>query len=375
MTDGYAELIGDNFDSLQECFSTRIPKEKVEFLDKWQKYARENQEGQGYNVSFGGETFQIWSGGSQGNRWVLANEVMQIHIRTADEGWNTSVRYLSQGLWQYGHEEMRARAERIIRAEFIPLRKEQGRWISLSWVHYAFDFYSPSYSKESQSILVAQNMVLTSGVKAGMVFTSKRVETLTIGLNRKGLQIQIYDKNKEIKDNSGKSWMYEIWAEQGYHVDDQDNAKDVWRVEIRFGKEFLLDRNIRTFEEFYENIAKLCCEGLMRRRMVSESFDEKKDRWPLHPLWASLFWAAGSCGQYVPTGRKVTGARLERIDQLKKQIMGTMRSLSVLEHHFYKSEEMKKDSVTMAIDVEFDPDHLKKEQKAVNRYQWIDEAQ
>lgn len=369
-------MISNNFDSLQECFHTSIPDQIVAFLNEHQERARQAHEGQGVNISFGNEIFQIWTGGSQGNKWVLENEVLQIHIRTDKPGWNTSVRYLSQGLWQYGVDVMRQRARECIAQEFkfFPC-PDSGRLVSLSMVHYCFDFYSPKYSNESQSLLVAENMCLTSGVKAGIVFTSKRVETLTIGMNRQGLQIQIYDKVKEIKDKAHKEWMYDVWAEDGFYPPD-DEIRDVWRVELRFGKEFLKDRNIHTFEDFRPKLEQLCSEGLFRRRLVKQDIsDEKKERWGLHPLWAELYYSIGRCDSYVPVGRKLTGARLRRIETLEKQIMGTARSLSVLKHNYYDREDTEKDAVRMCRDLLMDPEHYNKEAKAMLRYQWIDEAQ
>lgn len=371
--DGYALHLGDNFDTVQECFCTTIPADLVQRLDDGQKKALERHEGQGTRFMFGGEEFQIWSGGSQGNRWVIENDDMQLHIRTDKAGWNISVRYLAAGLYEYGIDALKNRAVSLIQSECNPIGKD---WITLSRLDYAFDFYSPEFSKEMLGMLIQNNLVLTSGVKAGMVFTSKKIETLTIGMNRKGIQIQVYDKGKEIKESSGKFWMKKIWERAGYFPPEGEEFKDVWRVEVRFGKEFLKDRNIKTLEAFREKCCQLITEAVMRRRMVAadgESMDHK-ERWGLHPMWAAVFDVTGMADEYIPVGRQITMAGDEYIEMLKKQMVGVGRSLSVAQTgHFNERMAAKNgyDCIKMALD---DDEHINKVAKTVERLRFVNEA-
>ena len=68
------------------------------------------------------------------------------------------------------------------------------------------------------------------------------VETFTIG-SKRGLQIQVYDKGLEITEVSGKEWMLDIWHKVEAEIDHR--PKDVWRLEVRMGREFLKERNVR----------------------------------------------------------------------------------------------------------------------------------
>ena len=372
-TDGYAYLIGSNYDTLQESFCTNIPDKLVSELEAGQKEAQERHEGQAGTFIFGLRTMQIWSGGSQGNKWVLEDDDIQIHIRTAKAGWNMNVRYKAAGLWEYGVHAMRKKAHEAILREVTPM---QENWISLSRVDFAFDLYSPEFSKEMLSSLVAHNMILTAGVKAGMVFTSKNVETLTIGMNRKGVQIQVYDKGKEIRQSSGKVWMYKVWEQEGYFPPDGQIGRDVWRVELRFGKDYLKDRRIKSFEKFEEEASRLLCEALIRRRMVDLSgFKNHKERAPLHAMWAAVFEAAGASREYIPIGRQITMRREEYIDMLRKQQAGIGRSLSVAQNGSYVQEEAQKDALKSVLMATLDPHHQNKICKAQERQLYLDEAQ
>jgi hypothetical protein len=386
MTKGYAKLVAQNFDTVQECYSTEFPAGLSERLTEGQQMAQEKHEGQGTSFDFGGELFQIWSGGSKGNRWVIEDDDLQFHFRTDIAGWNVTVRYLSPGLWEHGITRLRGRVNDLLTSEGLKING-----VSLSRVDFAMDFHCPEFSLEQLPGLIAGNLVLTSGVKAGIVFNSKRNETITIGMKKTGVQIQVYDKGQELIDKPGKEWMYDIWEGYGYSGMFRDvdkdgkpvlRARDVWRVEIRLGGEFLKDRNVRTWEEFWPVYTQLLTEALMRRRLVCPKIrgvkiqrkKGHKERWDLHPLWAIAFHFAGHAKEYVPRGRMVTMARDAYIDMLEKQQAGVGRSLSVARTGGYDEEQAREDaerSVEIAVK---DFRHEHKVEKAMMRQQWLDDA-
>lgn len=401
ITEGYAKLLARNFDTVQECYCTEYPAGFTDRLNEGQALAQEKHEGQGTTFLFNGELFQIWSGGSSGgNTWVLEDDDLQFHFKRQERGWNVMVRYIAAGLWEHGVDAMRSRVIDLLTGEgFTPHNGDgvrwEGDWCRLSRVDFAMDFHSPRFSAEQLPGLVAGNLALTAGVKAGIVFTSKKNETITIGMHRAGVQIQIYDKGKELVDKPGKEWMYDVWEAVNYYsgddqthykvpVDDdgKKRARDVWRVEIRLGKEFLKERNIRTWEEFWPVHCELFSEALMRRRMVVPKIGGvkvqrkkgHKERWDLHPLWAEAFLWAGKAADYVPKGRMVTMAREKYIAMLEKQQAGIGRSLSVAKRGAYDEQEALEDaerSVEIALK---DDRHEDKVDKAMMRQQWIDDA-
>tara|TARA_Y100001001_G_scaffold144306_1_gene150156 strand:- start:43 stop:1203 length:1161 start_codon:yes stop_codon:yes gene_type:complete len=376
-TEDYALLIGANFDTLQESFNVSLPEKLVERLEYGKQLAIEEHEGQGRAFGFGGEVFQIWSGASQGNKWVIENDDFQIHFGPASRGWPVQVRYLSAGLWEHGARRLKDRVVRMLEKETDPIYTDTGTvddWCNVTRADYALDFYSPELSKEMRSKTFRHSFLLTSGVKMGVVGPSSKDETITIGMNRKTLVIQIYDKGQEIKDRSGKNWMRKIWEKNGFFMPEGQEFQDIWRLEVRFGKDYLKERNMRKFDDFEAELPKLMSEALMRRRAVISN-DMNRARCDLHPFWAEAFHAAGAAREYVPIGRQITMAREEYIDMLLKQQAGLGRSLVIASDKKWNKHKMARHAHEAIKLAEDDPLHENKVKKAFERQRFMCEAQ
>lgn len=384
ITPRYAELIAHNLDTVQEAFKVVLPPGLVERLEQGKNDAIEAHEGQGQLFFFGGQEFQIWAGASQGNKWVLENDDIQIHFGAASRDWPVVVRYLSPGLWEHGFEAVKARVIDLLRMECVVKEKDLSDWCHVTRFDYCFDFYSPKFSAVMGSKRVREKVIAPSGVKMGVVGTSPRDETLTIGMSKGSLQIQVYDKGREIMEKSGKWWMLKVWEREGYYpkfggegIDPKPVIEDVWRLEVRFGKEFLKDRNIRTMDKAREALRELLAEALMTRRMVErpEGYtDENMRRWPLHPIWAASYDAAGRAGQYLPVGRKITMAREEYRQLLMKMGNGVIRASNVLDNGHYSRDYSKGMWEVWAQELILDPEHEKKVLKSVEKFRFLDEA-
>ncbi len=201
----------------------------------------------------------------------------------------------------------------------------------------------------------------------------KKGETLTIG-KKTGVQLQLYNKTKEISDMSGKTWMYEVWVEA---MDGewpwQDKPTDVWRLEVRFSGNFLKDRNIRRPSEVDEHLPALITEALLNRRLTVPSGDSNPRRWPLHPLWERAL-REFSADKVLPIGRQVTGRREALVANATGQIAGALRAATVLAFKDY-SDTGRDDLVRKALArLENDSDHHKKIVAAQARYVTVDEA-
>lgn len=384
VTPRYAELIAHNLDTVQEAFKVILPPGLIDRLEQGKNDAIEAHEGQGQLFFFGDQEFQIWAGASQGNKWVIENDDIQIHFGAPMRDWPVVVRYLAPGLWEHGFESVKARVIDLLRRECIVKERELKDWCHLTRFDYCFDFYSPKFSAVMSSKRVREKIIAPSGVKMGVVGSSPRDETLTIGMSKSSLQIQVYDKGREIMEASGKWWMLKVWEREGYYpsyggegLDPKPIINDVWRLEIRFGKEFLKDRNIRTIEKARDFLDNLLSEALITRRMVerpANCTDENMRRWPLHALWAAAYDASGRAGSYLPVGRKITMARDEYRTMLMKMGNGVIRSANVLDNGHYSADYSKGLLDVWGRELIFDPDHEKKVAKSVERFRFIDEA-
>lgn len=119
------------------------------------------------------------------------------------------------------------------------------------------------------------------------VLNGRRVESVTIG-SMPGRQIIVYDKRIEAIARHKPHW-FEVWG-----VDRDDPDLEVWRVEVRAGKDHLKDAyNIRTLEDFENSIGDVIVNSLDRiRYLASRQTDSNISRQILHPLWEAAQAAA-----------------------------------------------------------------------------------
>ncbi|WP_281023688.1 hypothetical protein [Minwuia sp. IMCC3009] len=112
------------------------------------------------------------------------------------------------------------------------------------------------------------------------VLNGRRVESVTIG-SMPGRQIIVYDKRTEAIARHKPHW-FEVWG-----VDRDDPDLEVWRVEVRAGKDHLKDAyNIRTLEDFENSIGDVIVNSLEKiRYLASRQTDSNISRQILHPLW------------------------------------------------------------------------------------------
>lgn len=376
----YAACIASNWDTVQEAFNVKIPQVLADRLEAGKNKALETHEGQGTAFKFAGQIFQIWSGGSKGGtKWVIENDDVQIRFASPNRDWPIVVRYKASGLWEYGFQPIKDRIVKMLEEECEPIVGEGQNvddWCRLSRADFCFDFYSPEFTAEMATKRVHEKILAPSAVKIGTVSTSTHGETITIGLNRGGgLQIQIYDKGQEITDISGKTWMFKVWEREGYCPPEDLKAKHVWRVEFRFMKDFLKDRDLRSFYKLQEKLCEVLAEAIMTRRLVVSSNDNHRERWPLHPLWAELYNEAGSAREYVPIGRQITLREEEYKEMLKKQSNGIVRAINVLEWGHFNSRKAQKMAWDWSEQIEEDENHEKKVQKNVEKFRYFREAQ
>jgi hypothetical protein len=106
------------------------------------------------------------------------------------------------------------------------------------------------------------------------------------------------NKTLEIKQKSGKTWMYDRWRQgvDGLHSGKWDGESDVWRVEFRFKREFLHQVGIEWAYDVLGEMKRMwgyaaggisgddgLPDGWLRYVIPNE--DSNRSRWPVHPAW------------------------------------------------------------------------------------------
>ncbi len=363
-------MIAKGYDTVEETLNLRLNGEFLDRLEDAKARAKDSNGGDGVApVAIGSgdftEIMHVRSHGGQGGvRYFLDNDDFLIRVRPQST-WGVSVRYKSAGLWEHGVKPLSDRIFTALHAEGKP---GCDKWATVKRVDFACDFHAPAFSPEMVwSIMDA----LVSRMKFHPVGSSAGVETITMG-SMANLQIQVYDKGREIREVSGKDWMPELWAREGYDVPSDGQDRDVWRVEIRFSKNFLRDRGINYFDQAEENMADLVAEALYSNRLTRPTGDSNRRRWPLHPLW-TLAADAAAGDAMLPMGRMFTMRREELRRQLLAQAAGTMRAAGILEKENFEQG----DAVHLGQQIERKLVGLSGDRKAVGdikeRYRFMDE--
>lgn len=370
----YGRIVAAGWDTIQESWCYQLTDQLEVVFEPLQARAQEigGLQSKKALVSFNfyeGTWYMHPRGKGGGVKYVIENEHFILMIKGCGVQYGINVRYHSAALWEYGWPWLHDWIEEFLSSLF--LKSEPYHEASVSQAHFAFDFHSPAFSAEFDVGTLRKQIVCHSSTKYNMWGTSQKDETLTIGKNKKNLQIQAYNKSVEITDVSGKDWMYELWA---MHSEDGEIKKldDVWRLELRFGRDYLKSRNIKTFVDVEYYRLYLLAGALSAVRLsVSQGEDQIRNR-PVHPLWSE---AIRHCGvqSRLPIGRRVTGRREHLSASFEGQIAGFIRAAAVLKSGKAASSMAMREIVEAALDrAEYDPDADQKNEQLMSRYAYVD---
>jgi hypothetical protein len=327
-----------------------------------------------------GIEFDMRSTGTKSAKYVFENEDMRFFIRSPKMRWCLSVEYGAKGLWCEGLTELRKHALKLIFAVFKPAATEEQMedersWQRVSVAHFAFDFHSVKFSDEMSSYEPLGRIVSTARTKehghVSVHGNGGKMETLTIG-GKKTLQLQVYDKGKEITEISGKDWMIHLWTRGGY-VPEEARPKHCWRLEIRMGSEYLKNRSILCLEDLYECFHALMAEALFSRRLTVAGTDSNRSRWKLHPLWGMAYDTLGDVQEILPLGKTVSMSGKALKEQARRGMAGWIRSILVGIDKKENIQESDIDAFGEEIKQTLlnDSEHLLKMEKAKQTYKHV----
>lgn len=377
--EGYAQLAAQGWDTVQEALALTPSPRFIDLLEVAKRQACEASDDlEGVSlISLGDYVLKSHATGARGGfRWRIADDDMMLMIGSPKREWTISLRYLSAGLWEHGWAALRARAFEVLRPYTAQASED---CIRVSRADWCFDFYSPAFSAEFDPG-ISRNVVCHSSAKAeecgsyDLWARNGRGETLTIG-SKTGLQVQLYDKTREIDEASGKTWLYPVWR-AGLGIDPWgcEKPNHMWRLECRFSGEYLKDRDIRRPHELMAARDHLLAEALFSRRLtVPHATDTNRRRWPLHPLF-TMAWQARGATEMLPLGRKVTGRREALKDRAEKQIAGAIRSATILEFGAYQDDKARLLAARAHRMIEADQQHQRKSTAAMDRYSDVEDA-
>lgn len=292
------ERIYSNFDGLDVAFQGIFPKDVREKLKEAKEQAQKTQSDclcyigkkntpvlVGETGSRGGYAFRFDTG-PDGETWFVKDSDKR-------NDWCIRVSTKSQALALYGYEGVKERlwahlgnfgAVGPYRIDTKTKQPNETPIETISRVDYCFDFVSKDFKPNAEHIVCharskRQSTGQLSTTPIDTVQTGEIIETLRIG-KMPNKQITIYNKTREVSVKADKKFFWDVWAI------DQDSFEDqIWRVEIRAGKNELKKWNINRFKDLEARIGDLFKKTLKGIRYVVPCTDSNVSRWPNSALW------------------------------------------------------------------------------------------
>lgn len=367
-------------DTLSETFDVKVHPKTLELLELQKLDAEEGDYDGPQSFRFGDETALLGKP-ARGMKFFVRCEGFDVQIRHVPD-WRITVRYASTGIWQSGIPLLRDRALSLLaKIGHVPQQQlDAGEivdapardWQRVSDVHVCVDIFSTEIT-EIMVPGIEHQLVMAARVKYAPYGADGKHQTLTIGL-RPGVQVSIYDKGREIREASGKTWFKEIWERSGQKIESFEN---IWRVEVRLPGDWLKDRACYTWDDFQADSVRLLLDALWTRRLTHPTGDTNKARWPLHWLWRTAMLAM--CGEVVAAP---LGLRLQRDSEalpqtLKRTAAGVIRAAGIAEKCLNPVDRRSVDQIMRDVvrDVQAlmfqDPEHEKKKARIGERYRKI----
>jgi hypothetical protein len=289
-------LVWSGVDTFEISFWAVIPPEFMEKLKALKEKAQEEEVPQ--PIGLAGLEFLVQAKGIAHYPYLLKSEDLHVRLSGRLSGACISVRGESVGLVAYGHGQLFALAEEVVR-EIAP---------SLSG----------AFSRLDVAVDV-QGFVPTLADYPNFVCRAKKRELFCQGDELQGMRFgegdmvfRIYNKTQELPE-SGKEWFRTVWAQcPGYNPE-----KDVWRFESQMRREMLKEIGCTAPADAFARLPRILGTALAWCELrVPDGVT--KTRWPLDPRWEALK-EASFAGQPLPRVRKEGGvANLNRLlDMIK----------------------------------------------------------
>ena len=290
------EVIYRGFDGLDVSFSSQVPCEFCEELEAAKKHAQESRQPtplcwNGVKMlveesgARGGYTFRI-STGKFGATWFFKKPA-------ARDPWGVRVSCSSFGLALNGLGGTRSELYRtmgLLGIVVAPGSESIGR------IDYAIDFLAPEFVLIPENFVMHSSSIRTEHYEPPEVQCSGRsgrVTSVTVGKMPRR-QLIVYDKRSEVITHRKDGW-WEIWngvrAELGRPLLNPAVAAEsqVWRVELRAGKEHLKERwSIVKWADLDDRLGDLISATLDVVRYAQPTTDSNRSRWPESQLWQQV---------------------------------------------------------------------------------------
>lgn len=341
------EVIRSGFDKLELSLNVVIPEDLCERLAAAKEFAQELANSDRHakcGSSFNGMDLVVRSNGGAGG-YAYSFETFGLEanwfMRTSTSrlGWNVRVAIRARPLVLNGIGWVKDKLEETARA-FGLVIPENG--VSIARIDYAVDCLAPGFEFDAENFVVHSSCNTIRHLEEsemGVSGKSWKASSMRVGgITRK--QIGIYDKLREVRQKRDRR-MPLIWdaAREAAHarplVYRGKEADDIWRVELRAGKEYLKGKwDVTGWGSLFDQLDAIFEDMLKSMRYAAPTSDTNRSRWPNHPLWEIVSKEiAENAMQDVPT---VTCEQLkeatlrDKLEWFETNLLGNMVSHAVL---------------------------------------------
>ncbi len=298
------------------------PAQIFDLLESYKAKARAGRQPQLMEVY--GEPVLVMGYGSKFYAYILQTKhfLIQISPHRSESVPPLNVQVRSQALWTLGVQGSIARLEQML----FNLGLLGPYCFKPSRVDLAIDV-------ESQENIIPHlfDFSKTRGRQKQVISDCEK--PLYVRYGKGDIQVRIYDKHKEIVNNSQKLFFYDLWRKS---PDDFSGSHSIYRIEFQVRRKGLKSFDINTLSDLYDNIHKIW--GYLTQdwyKLVYPQINRNKDREIVTPFWQSI--QTGWNGNLeIPAVRKQFALELEG-KQLAQAMAGMVLAYATQRYDDYDS--------------------------------------
>lgn len=284
------KIVYSGFDTLDLAIKGAFSTEIIDYLEETRKEAEISEKEFPIKLGKNNLNFLIMPYGQRGGfKFVITDgptgAIYAIKANSNLDDWNLFISVRSNRLLTHGYEKTKAWIfQQLFKMEFRIVDYSINRIdfaIDIQTNNFELDFnklITPSRAKVS-SYWTEENTIGELKNHKTSIVRGGRFESITVG-KMPNRQVIVYDKRRAAIDQK-HPWWFDAWG-----VDREDPAIQVWRIEIRAGRDALAKRVLkRTFESCEAELPNFLREALEEVRYVEQKNSTNVTRSKIHPFW------------------------------------------------------------------------------------------
>ncbi len=328
------------FDSLDIAFQGAFPPSVLDVLEAARDEAQAAKKDQAAEIGPGAHKVLVKPSGRGSYRYVFNNgplgAIFAASSNTSPAQWNLFISLRAACLLTRGYDGAKAWLHETLSE--IGFRMTSLR---INRFDYAVDILASDFSIDLANFVTpgqakakaywSEDSYAGKDANAPKaVLRGRRIESATIG-SMPNRQVILYDKRREVLDKRALHW-FEVW-----NVEPADPNAQIWRVEIRAGRDAITKfAEQRSYETVEAGAKSYLIKAARDIRYIDSTANQKNvSRIPSHPLWQTVQTTLADLPinppPALPDERAREIMRLQRKDMALKQGFGNLLNYCVLE--------------------------------------------